>query len=186
MDSWVWIVIIAVVAIIVIALIAAAASRARRRRGLQQSFGPEYDRTLTEADSRRQAESELRDRVKRHDEFDLRELDRDERSRYLREWDGLQAGFVDEPAETIGRADRLIGDVMRARGYPVEDFEQRAADLSVDHADFVEHYRSGHEIAREAEAGRATTEELRRAVIHYRALFEELVGVREADPADRQ
>jgi hypothetical protein len=115
--------------------------------------------------------------VTRHDEFDLRELDRDERQRYLRAWDGLQARFVDEPAGAIREADDLIQDVMRARGYPVDDFDQRAADLSVDHPTVVENYRGAHTIARRAHAGDATTEELRRGVVHYRALFEELVGV---------
>jgi hypothetical protein len=176
MDAWVWIV-IAVVAVLVIAVVAYAGYSARRRRELRTDFGPEYDRTLESAGSRREAESELRERVTRHDEFDLRELDRDERQRYLRAWDGLQARFVDEPAGAIREADDLIQDVMRARGYPVDDFDQRAADLSVDHPTVVENYRGAHTIARRAHAGDATTEELRRGVVHYRALFEELVGV---------
>jgi hypothetical protein len=179
MDTWVWIV-IAVVAVLVIAAVAYAALAARRRRELRTGFGPEYDRTLESAGSRRAAESELRERVSRYDEFDLRELDRDERQRYLRDWDALQARFVDEPAGAIRDADALIQDVMRARGYPVDDFDQRAADLSVEHPAVVENYRGAHTIAKRAHAGDATTEELRRGVVHYRALFEELVGVAEA------
>ena len=178
MDAWVWIVIVIVVAIVVIALLAAA-SRTRRRKALQRGFGPEYDHTLTEADSRRGAEAELRERVKRHDEFELRPLDREERNQYLRQWDGVQANFVDEPAGAISDADDLIQRVIRDRGYPVDDFEQRAADLSVEHADVVENYRSAHAISARSATGEATTEELRRAVVQYRTLFEELVGVGE-------
>jgi hypothetical protein len=178
MDTWVWIVIALVVAVVVIMALAAA-SRSRRRSTLQRDFGPEYDHALNEADSRRRAETELRDRVKRHDEFDLRPLERDERNRYLREWDGVQAHFVDEPAGAIRDADALIQKVMRDRGYPVDDFEQRAADLSVEHADVVENYRSAHAISGRSATGEATTEELRRAVVQYRELFEELVGVGE-------
>jgi hypothetical protein len=176
MDAWVWIV-IAVVAVIVVAAVVFAAMSARRRRQLQSGFGPEYDRTLEAAGSRRAAESELRERVSRHDEFELRELDREERQRFLREWDGLQVRFVDEPAGAIKDADVLIQQVMRARGYPVDDFDQRAADLSVEHPTVVENYRGAHMIAGRAGSGEATTEELRRGVVHYRALFEELVGV---------
>jgi hypothetical protein len=176
MDIWVWIVIGVVVAVVVLLLLSSA-SRARRRRGLQRDFGPEYDHTLEEADSRRRAEAELRDRVKRHDEFELRPLDRDERNRYLRDWEGVQARFVDEPAGAIREADELIQQVMRDRGYPVDDFEQRTADLSVEHADVVENYRSAHAISGRSATGEATTEELRRAVVQYRVLFEDLVGV---------
>ena len=178
MDAWVWIVIVIVVAIVVIALLAAA-SRTKRRKALQRGFGPEYDHALTEADSRRGAEAELRERVKRYEEFELRPLDREERNQYLRQWDGVQAHFVDEPAGAIRDADDLIQRVMRDRGYPVDDFEQRAADLSVEHADVVENYRSAHAISARSATGEATTEELRRAVVHYRTLFEELVGVGE-------
>jgi hypothetical protein len=176
MNAWVWI-LIAIVAVLVIATVAYAAMAARRRRELRTGFGPEYDRALESADSRREAESELRERVARHDEFDLRELDRDERQEYLRAWDGVQARFVDEPVGAIREADALIQDVMRARGYPVDDFDQRAADLSVEHPAVVENYRGAHTIAGRAKSGDATTEELRRGVVHYRALFDELVGV---------
>jgi hypothetical protein len=180
MDTWVWI-LIGVVAAVVVLLLLASASRARRHRGLQREFGPEYDRAIEDADSRRRAEAELRDRVKRHDDFDLRPLERDERNRYLREWEGVQARFVDEPAGAIREADDLIQQVMRERGYPVDDFEQRAADLSVEHADVVENYRSAHAISGRSATGEATTEELRRAVVQYRVLFEDLVGV--GDPS---
>jgi hypothetical protein len=176
MDTWVWILIV-IVAVVIVVLLLSSAARAKRRKGLQRNFGSEYDHTLEDAESRRRAEAELRDRVKRHDEFDLRPLERDERNRYLREWDGVQANFVDEPASAIRRADELIQRVMRDRGYPVEDFDQRAADLSVEHADVVENYRSAHAISARSATGEATTEELRRAVVQYRVLFEDLVGV---------
>jgi hypothetical protein len=178
MGTWVWIV-IAIVVVVAAVVVLAAASRGRRR-GLQRGFGPEYDHTLDQADSRRRAEAELRERVRRHDEFDLRSLDRDERNRYLREWDGVQARFVDEPAGAIADADGLIRQVMRDRGYPVDDFDQRAADLSVEHGDVVENYRSAHAISARTSMGEATTEEMRRAVVQYRTLFDELVGVGES------
>ncbi|MGH9117953.1 MAG: hypothetical protein ACRD0A_08780 [Acidimicrobiales bacterium] len=154
-----------------------AAASSKRRRRLQQGFGPEYDRTLSEADSRRQAETALRERVRRHDELELRPLDREERHHYLRLWDGVQARFVDQPVEAIGDTDNLIQQVMRDRGYPVDDFDQRAADLSVEHAEVVANYRAGNAVAARSVTGESTTEELARAVVHYRALFEELVGV---------
>ena len=176
MDTWVCIVIVVVVVIVIVALLAAAA-RARRRRELQRGFGPEYDRTLEDTDSRRRAEAELRERVKRHDELELRPLEREERNRYLREWDAVQARFVDQPVGAIRDADDLIQHVMRDRGYPVDDFEQRAADLSVEHADVVDNYRAAHAVSARSASGEATTEELRRAVVHYRVLFEELIGV---------
>jgi hypothetical protein len=183
MDTWVWI-LIAVVAVVVVLAIVLAVTRAKRRRTLQQGFGPEYERTLSEADSRREAEAALRERVKRHDELDLRPLDPDERERYLRLWDGVQARFVDHPVEAIREADVLIQQVMRDRGYPVDDFDQRAADLSVEHAEVVDNYRSGHAIAARSTTGESTTEELRRAVVQYRALFVELVGVGDQPPME--
>jgi hypothetical protein len=183
MDTWVWI-LIAVLVVIVVAALVYMAVTARRRRELQRGFGPEYDRALETSDSRRVAEAELLDRKRRHDQFELRELDRDERHRYLRAWDECQARFVDEPAGAIGEADDLIQKVMRERGYPVDDFDQRAADLSVEHPAVVENYRHAHGIARRSSSGEATTEELRRAMVHYRALFEEIVGVAEPGPTE--
>jgi hypothetical protein len=174
MDTWVWIV-IAIAAIVVIGLLAYVASRERRRKQLREGFGPEYERVVSEAPSQREAEAELVERRKRHEEFDLRPLGEEERRRYVREWDTVQARFVDDPGGAIGEADDLIQQVMRDRGYPVEDFEQRADDLSVEHPQFVEHYRAGHAIARAHARGEASTEELRQGLVHYRSLFENLL-----------
>jgi FtsZ-interacting cell division protein ZipA len=175
MDTWVWIVIV-VVAIAILALLLWRIAAARRTRGLQSTFGSEYERTVEETDSRKEAEAELRERQERRESFDIKPLSSGARDRYLRSWEQTQARFVDEPAGAVGEADELIQDVMRERGYPVEDFDQRAADLSVDHPDLVENYRAAHGVARRHVHGEADTEELRQAVVHYRALFEELLG----------
>jgi hypothetical protein len=182
MATWVWI-LIAIAAVVVIGLAAWAFVQSRRSRQLRDTFGPEYDRTVADAPSKREAEAELRSREERHEEFDIRPLDQTSRDRYLRAWESTQARFVDDPHDAIIEADSLIQDVMRERGYPVENFDQRAADLSVDHADVVENYRGAHGIARQAGAGDADTEELRRAMVHYRSLFEALLETRQ--PAER-
>ncbi|MGH2997053.1 MAG: hypothetical protein ACRDN6_04215 [Gaiellaceae bacterium] len=182
MDAWVWVV-IAIAAIVVVAVAAYSAVRARRRRTLQEGFGPEYDRAVAEAPSRREAEEELRERRERHDEFELRPLEREARARYVREWEATQARFVDDPVAAVGEADDLIQQVMRDRGYPIEDFDQRAADLSVDHPELVENYRAGHAISRSALHDEAKTEDLRQAMVHYRSLFEELLETRERSEA---
>ncbi|HSC91812.1 MAG TPA: hypothetical protein VLB86_09190 [Gaiellaceae bacterium] len=174
MDTWVWIV-IAVAVIVVLAAVAWYVVNERRRRELQEGFGPEYDRTVAEAPSRREAESELRERVARHEEFDIRPLSTEARDRYARSWESAQARFVDDPEAAIGEADELIQAVMRERGYPVDDFDQRSADLSVDYPHVVEHYREGHAIARRTIRGEGDTESLRQAMVHYRALFSELL-----------
>jgi hypothetical protein len=159
----------------------------RRSEALRSRFGPEYRRVVDEADDRRAAESELEARQRRVDKLDIRPLPEAERDRYAAEWKAVQAHFVDEPAAAISEADRLIGDVMEAQGYPVADFEQRAADVSVDHPGVVEHYRAAHAIATtEAEPdAKTTTEDLRQAMVHYRALFEDLLGMGEAEPRQR-
>jgi hypothetical protein len=174
MDTWVWIVIAAVVIIVVGGLVYAVMQQ-RRRQQLREGFGPEYDRVVEDAPSQREAEAELLERRKRHEQLELRPLGEEDRRRYLREWDVVQARFVDDPAAAIGEADDLIQQVMRARGYPVDDFEQRADDLSVEHPEVVANYRSGHAIARSHARGDAGTEDLRQGLVHYRALFEELV-----------
>jgi hypothetical protein len=176
MDTWVWIVIAVAVVVVVLAAVAWYVTRARGRRELQERLGPEYDRTVAEAPSRREAESELRERVERRDELEIRPLSEQARERYARAWEAAQARFVDDPEGAIGEADELIQSAMRERGYPVEDFEQRSADLSVDYPHVVEHYREGHGIARRSIRGEADTESLRQAMVHYRALFAELIG----------
>ena len=174
MDAWVWIVIVVAV-LLVLAAIAWSVTRRRRSAALEESFGPEYDRTIEESESRRAAERELRERQDRRDELDIRPLAPGARDRYSRSWEQLQAQFVDDPARSVSEADELIQDVMRDRGYPVDEFEQRAADLSVDHSELVANYRAAHGIARKHVHGEADTEELRQALVHYRSLFDELL-----------
>ena len=179
MPTWGWIV-IAIAAVVVLAAIAWSAYNNRRRKELQDSFGSEYDRTVADAPSRREAESDLAERQKRRDELEIRPLEQQARDRYASEWHNTQAKFVDEPQEAVGEADGLIQEVMRERGYPVEDFDQRAADLSVDHPEVISNYRAAHGISVANERGKASTEDLRTAMVHYRALFEELL---EHEPA---
>jgi hypothetical protein len=180
MPTWGW-VLIAIGAVLVCLALAWTAFSARRRRRLQESFGPEYDRTVADAPSRREAESELAEREKRRRDFEVKPLEPESRERYSEEWSRAQERFVDDPAGAIGNADRLIQAVMRERGYPVEDFEQRAADVSVDHPEVVSNYRAARGISIANERGKASTEDLRTAMVHYRALFVELL---ETEPAE--
>lgn len=182
MPTWLWIVIAVAAAIVVIGVVVSAL-RTRRTHGLQERFGSEYDRVAADAPSRREAESELREREKRREELDIRPLDQSDRDRFRNRWQDVQAEFVDDPADAVLHADALIQEVMRTRGYPVDDFESRSADLSVDHPDVVEYYRAAHGIAVAHERGSAGTEELRHAVQHYRRLFDELVGSRDTEAA---
>jgi hypothetical protein len=180
MPTWAWIVIGVGVALAVLALIGAVLGR-RKRRGLQERFGPEYDRTVADAPSRREAESDLADRQKRREQLDIKPLDQESQQRYAGEWRAAQEHFVDDPAAAVGEADRLIQDVMKKRGYPVEDFDQRADDISVDHPEVVSNYRAAHAISIANDRGKASTEDLRTAMVHYRALFVELL---EAEPVE--
>jgi hypothetical protein len=181
MDALVWIIV--VIALIAIAAIAWAAWRKQRTDALRERFGPEYDRTATETGSRREAESELSSRMKRRDDLDIHALAPAVVVRYAERWREVQEGFVNDPKEAVADSDRLVQEVMRDRGYPVDDFEQRAADLSVDHGDVVDNYRAGHAIALACQMDRASTEDLRQAVVHYRVLFQRLL-VTDADRAD--
>jgi hypothetical protein len=169
------------VVIVLLALLAFFAGRQRRSRRLQENFGPEYDRTVEQAGDRRAAEAELQERTERRQGFDIVPLEPEARARYLEAWRATQAQFVDEPAEATREADRLITSVMRDRGYPVDDFEQRAADISVDHPQVVDDYRAAHAIADANDRSEASTEELRQALVHYRSLFEELLEDRQPD-----
>jgi hypothetical protein len=163
--------VLAVVAVVVFYL------KTQRSRRLRERFGPEYDRAVSEAGSIR-AESRLEKLERRVNKYNIRALEPSARDRYVQEWRLVQARFVDDPNNAVGAADRLLGEVMAARGYPVADFEQQADDLSVNHPLVIEHYRAGHTIAVRHAQGHATTEELRQALIHYRALFDELVDER--------
>jgi hypothetical protein len=189
MDTWVWIVIGVVVAFVVLGVVASAL-RMRRSRSLQDRFGREYDRTVDKAGSRREAEQELRQREQRHEELELRPVSQDARERYLQQWRATQGRFVDDPTGAVSEADELVQRVMRDRGYPVDDFEQGAADISVEHPELVEKYRTADGIARASERGEASTEDLRHSVRHYRALFVELLEVdddaADASSSDRQ
>ena len=174
-----------ILAIVVIIAVGAVAwiMMQRRTEELRKRFGPEYDRVITERGDTRQAESELAARQKRVERLDIHPLDPEERDRFVNAWRATQSHFVDAPAEAITDADRLVSQVMRARGYPVGDFEQRAADISVDHPIVVENYRAARAIAIANERGQAGTEELRQAIVHYRVLFEDLLETREREVA---
>jgi hypothetical protein len=182
MDAWIWIVI--VVAVLVIALAAYTLTSRRRTGALRGQFGPEYDKTVNEAGGRRAAESELRERVDRRQELDIRSLSPAAADRYAGEWRDVQARFVDAPGPAVGEADRLVITVLRERGYPIDDFEQRAADISVDHADVVDNYRAAHGISLANGEGRASTEDLRQAMVHYRTLFERLLETNASGPTE--
>jgi len=164
-----------VVVLVLLALLAFVAGRQRRSRRLQDRFGPEYDRTVEQAGDRRAAETELRERAERREQFDIVPLEPEAHSRYIEAWRHTQAQFVDEPVEATREADRLITAVMRDRGYPIDDFDQRAADISVDHPQVVDDYRAAHAIAAANDRSEASTEDLRQALVHYRSLFEELL-----------
>jgi hypothetical protein len=168
-----------IVAVLVIALVIAGVVVARQRRSqrLQEGFGPEYGRTLAEKGDRRAAESELLERRERRQQLEVRELEPESRERYAERWRAAQRTFVDQPSVAVAEADRLVSEVMHDRGYPVdEDFERRAADISVDHPVVVENYRAAHGISVRAARNKADTEELRQALVHFRSLFEELLG----------
>ncbi|MER6595212.1 hypothetical protein ABT214_25875 [Micromonospora purpureochromogenes] len=169
------VIVVVLVVLVVVALVAAAVV-AGRRRALRRRFGPEYDRVVAEQDSRGAAERELRDRERRHAELELTPLDPESRARYAAAWDELQVRFVDSPGETVGDADELVSRLIAERGYPTGDFSDQIAHLSVDHARTLTHYRDAHEIRVRNERGEASTEELRQAVVHYRALFADLLG----------
>jgi len=181
MDTW-------VILLIVLLVVAAAAVyawfeyRKRRTASLRGTFGPEYDRTVADSGGQRDAEKELRSRQEHRARLDIRPLDPAARRNYQASWTDTQAKFVDSPGQAIREADALIVLVMRDRGYPVDDFEQRAADISVDHPTVVENYRAAHAVSTANERGEATTEDLRRAMVHYRGLFNELLEVPEDAP----
>lgn len=165
------------VLVIVLAAVAIALFLQRRRSdGLKSRFGPEYERTIAEAGDQRKAEALLHEREKRVSKFSIRPLPAEKRARYIDQWRRVQAQFVDDPKAAVTHADDLLGNVMESRGYPVVDFDQRSADLSVDHPEVVQNYRAAHDIATRHSRGEAGTEDLRQAMIHYRALFDDLVN----------
>lgn len=187
--STVAVVVIVIIALVVVAGVAALAVRESRRRRLSRRFGPEYDRAVKKHKNVREAERELLAREQRHSELRIRPLEPAARDRYHAEWTRLQERFVDAPETSVVEADRLIGAVMADRGYPADDFEQRARDLSVEHGPAVAGYRSAHDVSVRAGADGASTEDLRQAMVHYRDLFERLVDGTtrtQAEPAARE
>jgi hypothetical protein len=176
MDTTTLIIILSVILIAAVGMAAVIFLRKRKTKKLRTRFGPEYTRAVQESGGRRQGEAGLQEREKRVAGFAIRPLAPTDRERYIASWRKVQAQFVDDPKSSVTEADRLLGDVMSTRGYSVSDFEQRSADISVNHPLFVENYRAAHEIAVRHARGQASTEDLRQAMIHYRALFDELVG----------
>jgi len=169
------IVLIAAVAAVVVIFGLWYWQRKQRRAELMGRFGPEYERTVASADSRGAGEKDLAEREKRVSKLELKELDGPQRQHFTEEWQGAQGRFVDGPALAIEEADNLVQELMTARGYPTNDFEQQAEDVSVDHPAVVSNYRAAHAIATGHAAEPASTEDLRQAMVHYRALFEELL-----------
>jgi hypothetical protein len=174
-------IVVLVVAVIAIAAILWGIVRKRRSQKLREHFGPEYDRVVHREGDVRKGEGVLEFREKRHEKFELRPLSNTDRSSFLYRWNDVQSRFVDDPKGAVTLADALVMDAMQARGYPMGDFEQRAADISVDHPVVVENYRAAHAIAIRHSKGQASTEDLRQAMVHYRTLFQELLDEPQAN-----
>jgi hypothetical protein len=172
-------VIAAVIVLVLVALAAWLWSRRKQSERLVQRFGPEYERTLHEHGDRTKAEAELRSREKRVEKLRIVPLSAADARQFAQSWRELQGRFIDNPKGVLLDADRLVRELMLRRGYPMGDFERRAADISVDHPSVVDHYRAAHTIADRDHRGEANTEDMRQAVVHYRALFDELLEVRE-------
>ena len=175
-----WITVAAIVVIALLALWGWSLSKKKKQSArLRERFGSEYGRTVTQLGGRTKAESQLKAREKRVEQFAITPLAPAEAARFTAAWNALQVHFVDNPKGVVVQADQLVRELMLKRGYPVGDFERRAADISVDHSAVVDHYRAAHAIAARDERGEANTEELRKAVIHYRAPFDEMLEIRE-------
>jgi hypothetical protein len=178
MDNQLFTLVVLIAAAAVVALIAMASSRYRHRRRsaeLREHFGPEYDRMLEQHGDPKHAERELLLRQRRVDKLPIRPLSREQCDRFGSVWGQLQQRFVDDPTAAVAEADRVVKEVMSERGYPMGNFEQRVADLSVDHANVIQHYRAARAIAASSASGEASTEDLRQAMVHYRALFTDLL-----------
>jgi hypothetical protein len=171
-----------IVVIVIIIAVAAFSAVAARRRRLRQRFGPEYDRMVVDQQSQRKAEAELASRERRVRKLDIRPLTATAHAEYTARWASIQERFVDQPASAVNEAQQLVTAVLQDRGYPTEGYDQILADLSVDHARILEHYRAAHSISESAAAGAASTEDLRQAMIHYRTMFGDLLS----DVADTQ
>ena len=175
MSELVW-VLIAVLVIAALASLAGRSAGVRRSTRLKEHFGPEYERTVGELGEQRAAEADLLAREKKRKKLDIVDLTPEARQEHMATWQKVQTDFVDAPTDAVGRAERLVTRVMRERGYPIDDFDQRAADISVDHPDIVENYRGAHAIYQSQRGGEINTEDARQAFVHYRALFDRLLG----------
>ena len=174
MSPTLTIVLIIVVLVIIAAIVYGV--QAGRRKKLQSTFGPEYDRVVADTGNRTEAEKELREREKRHAGLELKELSPESQQRYRAAWEEVQIQFVDNPSDAVGTADELVTRLITERGYPTAEYDERLADLSVEHANTLQHYREAHGISERNAAGQASTEDLRLALVHYRALFADLLG----------
>lgn len=182
---WTIVALVAVAIVFAVTAMLAAQKRARLRQAeLKQHFGPEYDRALEELGTPARAERELAQRTKRVDHFHFHDLSAVDRKAFSDSWHAIQEKFVDEPVVAVTSANELINQVMRARGYPVEHFEQRVADLSVEHPNVIQHYRAAHELSRSVHNGTVDTEQLRQALVHYRMLFADLLQAAAPVPLD--
>ena len=171
--------IVVIIAVVIAVLLALLVGQRRRTQRLRERFGPEYRRTVARAGDQRAAESQLAEREQRRRQLNIVQLEPAARARYLEAWQATQGRFVDDPAGATREADELVARVMRDRGYPVDDFDQRAADVSVDHPQVAENYRAAHALYLANEGGLTSTDELRQAFVHYRSLFAELLDVGE-------
>jgi hypothetical protein len=169
-------IVVTILVIVALAVIAFLAWQTMRRKHLQQRFGPEYERAVADQPNRAAAEQELRNREQKHAELELRALPAEDQQRYAERWQQVQGRFVDDPQGSVQAADELITAVMRDRRYPIGDFDERVEMLSVEHARTLDHYRGAHAISLANERGEASTEQLRQAVVHYRALAGDLLG----------
>ncbi len=170
---------VTIILIIVILVVLAAivyGVQVGRRKKLQSTFGPEYDRVVADSGSRTEAEKELREREKRHAELELKPLSPESQAKYSAAWEEVQIQFVDNPAQAVGTADELVTRLIAERGYPTGDYDEKLVNLSVEHAGTLQHYRQAHEISERNKNGEASTEDLRQALVHYRALFADLLG----------
>jgi len=184
METWMIVPIVGV-SLLIVAAIAWVVIRKKRSEGLRRRFGTEYDRAVKTSGSRRRAEADLASRTRRVERLDIHPLSAGDHDRFAARWRSIQASFVDNPGGAVSDAATLVEEVMRARGYPVGDFDQRAADMSVDHPRFVENYREARDLALASQRGAARTEDLRRATVYYRALFEDLLETTERREVER-
>lgn len=185
-DTQTWVILAAVVVLALIAVGAWFFYQKKQSYKLQGRFGPEYDRTVKELGSRTKGESELRAREKRVERLEILPLAPSEAARFSEAWQALQGRFVDNPKGVVVQAEQLVRELMEKRGYPMGDFERRAGDISVDHPDVVANYRAAQAIAVREQRGSADTEELRKAIVHYRALFDELLEGKGAEARDHR